>query len=138
MPTDEGSSLGDQLGPSAGVAVIDEDPFAECPARRGERLPDARRDQLLDSLPGELDDQVPGAVVAGGEEGAREAQAGKPIIVPVATSGWLSADALASQKKSVGCSVMRASLVVRHAGGSRWRPASEATPPPGLRRSPRQ
>jgi len=45
-------------------------PFAEGPAGRGERLPGACRDQLLDPLSGQFDDEVAGAVVAGGEERA--------------------------------------------------------------------
>src|SRR5258708_17975277 len=44
---------------------------------------------------------------------------GKPIIVPVATSLWASAAALASQKKSVGCSVMPAFFHGSFSGGVR-------------------
>jgi cell volume regulation protein A len=67
----------DQLGPPGLVAVVDQDPFAEGSARRGERIARARPDELLDTDLGELDDKVAGAVVAGGEERARDTQAGK-------------------------------------------------------------
>jgi hypothetical protein len=73
----EGAGFVDQLGPPGLVAVVDQDPFAEGPACRGERLARACLDELLDAVPGELDDKVAGAVVAGGEERAGDAQAGK-------------------------------------------------------------
>ena len=73
----EGAGFVDQLGPSGRVAVADQDPFAEGSASRGERLARACPDELLNAVLGEFDDEVAGAVVAGGKERARDTQAGK-------------------------------------------------------------
>src|SRR6266700_3056334 len=54
IPACEGAGFVDQLGPPGLIAVADQDPFAEGSARGGERLARARRDELLDAVPGEL------------------------------------------------------------------------------------
>lgn len=54
---------------------VDEDPFAEGADGGGERFADAVGDELCDVVAGQFDDQVAGAVVARGEESARDTQA---------------------------------------------------------------
>jgi cell volume regulation protein A len=142
----EGAGFVDELGPPGVVAVVYQDPFAEGPARGGERLARARPDELLDAMPGELDDEVAGAVVAGGEERARDAQAGKAHHRP-GRHVVMGQRGRAGLPEEIGGPLSHARLLpcclpgwcpARPAAGSRWRPASAATPPGALRRSPRR
>jgi hypothetical protein len=73
----EEAGLGHQRSPAGFIAVFDEDPLPEGPARRGEGFADTGVYEFVDAIARQFDDEVTGAMVAGGEELAIDAQTGK-------------------------------------------------------------
>ena len=73
----EGEGLGEESPPGAAPLGRDGRPLPEASPGGANELGAAGGDELVDPCLGQLDEEVAGATVAAGEEGAVDAQAGK-------------------------------------------------------------